>query len=415
MTGPVDEFVDRPHHLDVDADPTSVPGLTNAFSPITSRRHSRRGVLGLFLGAAALIAVDRQSAFADEAPADAPDLAATTSDAAAAPADGGDAPPAAADAPPASSPPDAPAPEAATPPPVAAKTYVVQAGDTIYAIAKRNGVSVDAILWANKMTDPNVVKVGQKLIIPPATGKLHTVKDGDTLDSLAQQYSVSKAGIVAVNGLADGATLTAGQRLLIPIPLTPGSGDPGFSPSLTAASTGDPVPVPANAGMGSPVPPLISTLAPTVVQSPNTLTAASAPGTATVTITNKKIPKLAWPFPVSPPKTGISQGFHPGHTGIDIYAPLGTQVGAAAPGTVKMAEKDPPGFTGYGWIVIVDHGDGISTWYAHLSAFAVKAGDTVKTGDNIGAVGMTGRATGPHLHFELRVNTTPVDPRLALP
>ena len=358
MTGPVDECVDRAHHLCVDVDPTSVPGLSNAGSPTTRRRHSRRGVFGLFLGVAALIAVDRQSAFAEDAPAEGTDPA-TPPDAAAASPEGTDAPPAAADAPPASSPPDPPAPEAAAPPPPAtAKTYVVQTGDTIYSIAKRNGVSVDAILWANKMTDPNVVKVGQKLVIPPATGKLHTVKDGDTLDSLAQQYSVSKAGIATVNGLADGATLTAGQRLLIPVPLTPGTGDPAFAPSLTAASAGDPVPVPATAGTGSPVPPLISTIAPMLIQSPTIITPAGAP---TVTVTNKKIPKLTWPIAVAPPKTGVSQGFHPGHTGIDIYAPQGTPIGAAAPGTVKMAEKDPQGFTGYGWIVILDHGDGIST------------------------------------------------------
>jgi murein DD-endopeptidase MepM/ murein hydrolase activator NlpD len=412
MTGPVNECVDRAHHLCVDVDPTSVPGLSSSDLPTTRRRHSRRGVLGLFLGAAALVVVDRQRAFAEDAPAEGADPA-TPPDASAAPPEGGDAPPAAADAPPASSPPDPPAPEAAAPPPPAtAKTYVVQTGDTIYSIARRNGVSVDAILWANKMTDPNVVKVGQKLVIPPATGKLHTVKDGDTLDSLAQQYSVSKAGIATVNGLADGATLTAGQRLLIPVPLTPGTGDPAFAPSLTAASAGDLVPVPLGAGTGSPVPPLISTIAPMLNQSPTIITPTGAP---TVTVTNKKIPKLTWPIAVAPPKTGVSQGFHPGHTGIDIYAPLGTSIGAAAPGTVKMAEKNPTGFTGYGWIVIVDHGDGISTWYAHLGGFSVKAGDVVKTSDTIGTVGMTGKTDGPHLHFELRVNATPIDPRLALP
>jgi murein DD-endopeptidase MepM/ murein hydrolase activator NlpD len=375
------------------------------------RRHSRRSILGFFVGAAALIAVDRHTAFAESATSDAADPA-TPADASAAPSD---AAPADTNAPAANAPADQPVPDAvASTPPATPKSYTVQTGDTIYSIAKRNGVSVDAILWANKLTDPNVVKVGQTLVIPPATGKLHTVKTGDTLDSLAQQYSVSKAGIVAVNGLDDDATLTSGQRLLIPVPLTPGSADPAASPSLMAASTGDPVPVPSGAGTGSPVPPLISTIAPTLIQAPNTLTAAST-GTTTVTVTNKKIPKLAWPIAVAPPKTGVSQGFHPGHTGIDIYAPMGTPIGAAAPGTVKMAEKDPTGFNGYGWIVIIDHGDGISTWYAHLSAFAVKAGDVVKTGETIGSVGMTGRVTGPHCHLELRINTTPIDPRLALP
>jgi murein DD-endopeptidase MepM/ murein hydrolase activator NlpD len=409
MTGPQDEFVGREHHNCVDVDVTSSAQFLTSIVPGASRRHSRRGALGLFLGVAAFIAAERHSAFADDSTPDVTSTQATPDAPSDAPTDG-DAQPAPADAAAAPAPADAAPADAtvATPPPAVAKTYVVQTGDTMFSIARRNGVSVDAVLWANKLTDANVVRVGQKLVIPPATGKLHIVKDGDTLDSVSQLYSVAKPGIVTVNGLADGATLTAGQRLLIPMPLSA----PAGGPSLTAASASDPVPVPSGAGSGSPVPPSSSTLGSTLVQSPGIMTATGAP---TVTITNKKVPKLTWPIAVAPPKTGVSQGFFPGHTGIDIFAPQGTAIGAAAPGTVKMAEKDPSGFTGYGWIVIVDHGDGISTWYAHLSGFSVKAGDVVKTGDKIGEVGMTGRTTGPHLHFELRVNTTPIDPRLALP
>ncbi|MCC7371768.1 MAG: LysM peptidoglycan-binding domain-containing M23 family metallopeptidase [Chloroflexi bacterium] len=309
----------------------------------------------------------------------------------------------------------APAPEtAAVPPaPTVPKTYTVQASDTMFSIAKRHGVSVDALLWANNLTDPNVIKQGQQLVIPPSTGKLHVAKDGDTLDSLAQTYSVSKTGIAAVNGLAEDATLKAGQRLLIPV--KSGNGDPAFTPApVAAASAEEPVPIPqipTNAGTGSPTPPLISSIAP-VIQVPGVMTAM---GTPTVTVTNRKVPKLAWPVPNNPPKSGVSQGFRPGHTGIDIYTPEGTPIKAAAAGTVKMAAKNPDGFSGYGWIVIVDHGDGISTWYAHCGSFSVKDGDKVKAGDVLGAVGMTGRTTGPHLHFELRVSTSAVDPRLALP
>jgi len=373
----------------------------------------------LIASVAALIAIDRERAYADEAPMDGDGAPAMTDEASppdAGPApDSADAPPAATDAPAAASPAANPEPAASTTPaaPVTSKTYVVQTGDTMYSIAKKNSVSVDAILWANKLSDPNTLKVGQKLTIPPATGKLYVAKDGDTLDSLAQANSVSKAGIAVVNGLDEGASLTAGQRLLIPVSTKPSSGDPSSAPApLAAASASDSVPLPTNAATGSPVPPVMSNIAPMLVQSPGIITPTGAP---TVMVTNKKIPRLAWPIVVAPPKTGVSQGFHPGHTGIDIFAPEGTAVGAAASGTVKMAEKDPTGFTGYGWIVIVDHGDGISTWYAHLGGFAVKAGDKVLTGDKIGQVGMTGRTTGPHLHLELRVNTTPIDARLALP
>lgn len=279
----------------------------------------------------------------------------------------------------------------------------------MYSIAKKHGVSVDALLWANNLTDPNVLKAGQQLTIPPSTGKLHITKDGDTLDSLAGTYSVSKSGIAAVNGLAEDATLKSGQRLLIPV--KGGNGDPAFTPApLQAASAEEAVPIPQNAGTGSPTPPLISSIAP-LIQVPGVMTPTGAPS---VTVTNRKVPKLAWPFPINPPKSGVSQGFRPGHTGIDIYAPEGTPIKAAAAGTVKMAAKNPDGFSGYGWIIIVDHGDGISTWYAHCGSFSVKEGDKVKAGDIIGAVGMTGRTTGPHVHLELRVSASAVDPRLAL-
>lgn len=358
------------------------------------------------------MAVERRSAYAAEA--------SSTEDVTASPApDGSDSPPAeapAVEAPPA----EAPAAEAApatetaavASPPVTPKVYAVQTGDTMYSIARKHGVSVDAILWANNLTDANVLKQGQKLTIPPATGKLHVAKDGDTLDNLAQTYAVSKSGIAAVNGLAEDATLKAGQRLLIPSSTKPPATDPTFAPTqLAAASSSEPVPIaPPDAGTGSPTPPQMSMVA-SLLQTPSIFAATGAP---TVTVTNKKVPKLAWPVPITPPKSGVSQGFRPGHTGIDIYTPEGTQIKAAAAGTIKMAEKSPDGFNGYGWIVIVDHGEGISTWYAHCGGFNVKAGDKVKAGDTLATVGMTGRTTGPHLHFELRIGTTAVDPRLAL-
>ena len=281
----------------------------------------------------------------------------------------------------------------------------------MYSIAKKHGVSVDALLWANDLKDPNVLKAGQKLTIPPSTGKLHVTKDGDTLDSLASTYSVSKSGIAAVNGLSEDASLKTGQRLLIPV--KGGSTEPAFAPGsvpVMAAAAEEPVSIPQNAGTGSPTPPVISAIAP-VIQVPGVMTATGAPS---VTVTNRKVPKLAWPIAVNPPKSGVSQGFRPGHTGIDIFTPEGTTIKAAAPGTVKMAAKNPDGFSGYGWLVIVDHGDGISTWYAHCGSFAVKEGEKVRAGETLGTVGMTGRTTGPHLHFELRVSASAVDPRLAL-
>ncbi|WP_457566831.1 M23 family metallopeptidase [Burkholderia vietnamiensis] len=101
------------------------------------------------------------------------------------------------------------------------------------------------------------------------------------------------------------------------------------------------------------------------------------------------------------------------HTGVDLAAPTGTPVDAAADGVVSFVGTDPGG---YGHYVIVDHADGYSTYYAHLSAYArgLKVGETVKQGQRIGSVGMTGAATGPHLHFEVRIANDPVDPLVTL-
>jgi len=354
------------------------------------------------LGTAAVIVVERRGAFAQES-----SLAAMPTESA---PPSGDAPPSEAPAA------DAPPVEA---PPIAPTTYAVQAGDTMYSIARKHGVSVDAVLWANNLSDANTLKAGQKLVIPPSTGKLHTVKDGDTIEALALTYSVSRSGIATVNGLSETVALKPGQRLLIPVSVKPPAGDPAFIPApLQAASSEEPVPIPQDgspipedAGTGSPTPPSTSALSSMFSATPGIMTPTGAPR---VTITNRTISKMDWPISVNPPKVGVSQKFRPGHTGVDIYAPQGTTIKAAAAGTVKMAEKNPDGFSGYGWIVIIDHGDGVSTWYAHCGSFDVKTGDKVKAGDSLGTVGMTGRTTGPHLHFEVRIAASAINPELAL-
>ncbi len=94
------------------------------------------------------------------------------------------------------------------------------------------------------------------------------------------------------------------------------------------------------------------------------------------------------------------------HSGIDIAAPVGTGVIAPADGVVVFADFD----AGYGRMIILDHGHGITTRYGHLSSFAVIAGQHVHRGDIIGYVGLSGRSTGPHLHYEVRINDTPVNP-----
>ncbi len=94
------------------------------------------------------------------------------------------------------------------------------------------------------------------------------------------------------------------------------------------------------------------------------------------------------------------------HTGVDISAPIGTPIRATADGTVRTADME----SGYGREVIIDHGHGLATCYGHMSGFAVVAGQTVIRGQVIGYVGHSGRTTGNHVHYEVRIHNTPVNP-----
>jgi murein DD-endopeptidase MepM/ murein hydrolase activator NlpD len=94
------------------------------------------------------------------------------------------------------------------------------------------------------------------------------------------------------------------------------------------------------------------------------------------------------------------------HRGIDISSPYGTRVVAPADGVVRFADM----INGYGRAVVLDHGQGITTLYGHLSGFGVSQGQLVHRGDTLGYVGQSGRSTGPHLHYEVRIFNTPVNP-----
>lgn len=107
------------------------------------------------------------------------------------------------------------------------------------------------------------------------------------------------------------------------------------------------------------------------------------------------------------PTSGLyTQYFGGGHTGIDIANKVGTPIYAYKSGTVSYAKWQ----NGYGYLVKIEHGDGISTYYAHLSTFNVHEGDSVAAGQQIGQMGSTGWSTGPHLHFEIRINNVPTNP-----
>ena len=130
-----------------------------------------------------------------------------------------------------------------------------------------------------------------------------------------------------------------------------------------------------------------------------TLPAPTGSGTLTLPVAGP----VTSPFGARTSPTTGAQEFH---EGIDIGAAQGTPIRAAASGTVTFAGQ----MSGYGNVVIVQHAAGLQTRYAHQSAMSVTAGQTVAAGDVIGAVGATGEATGPHLHFEVRLNGVAVDP-----
>ncbi|MBV8160936.1 MAG: M23 family metallopeptidase [Acidimicrobiia bacterium] len=123
-------------------------------------------------------------------------------------------------------------------------------------------------------------------------------------------------------------------------------------------------------------------------------------------------PALNWPVPG---RITSPFGDHRNHPGVDLHAAMGDPVAAAGDGTVVLAGMAPAGFAGYGNLVMIDHGGGIATLYAHLSRVDVTMGEVVRQGQLLGAVGATGVATGPHLHFEVRVDNKPTDPVPWLP
>jgi murein DD-endopeptidase MepM/ murein hydrolase activator NlpD len=247
------------------------------------------------------------------------------------------------------------------------QSYTVQPGDTVLAIAGRFGLQPETIQWSNPGLEMNadLIRPGDRLNILPVDGVLHTVGSGDTLTSLATKYKVTVEDIVNYpnNGLTDvNAQLTVGKQLVIP------HGTKPFVQQQAVAYTGGAVPTSAKIGSGS----------------------------------------FGWPASGS-----VNQTFWSGHPAVDIGAWTGSPVAAADGGYVAVATGGWNG--GYGNHVIIDHGNGFATLYAHLNSIYVKPGENVTRGEQIGSVGNTGNSTGPHLHFEIRYQSAPRNPLNYLP
>lgn len=245
-------------------------------------------------------------------------------------------------------------------------TYVVKPGDTIFGIAAQFGIKPETIMWANGRfveDNPDLLRVGQELIILPVDGVYHQVGKGDTIEKIAATFKVEPSAIVnyPLNNLdKDDPQVQVGQWLIVP------GGTKPYVPRRVVAYEG-PIPQEANKGTGS----------------------------------------FGWPASGS-----ITQGYWGRHRAIDIGSWEGAPVTAADSGFVIAAGWDS---NGYGRMVLIDHGDGFQTLYAHLKVFYVKVGDSVAKGQKIGEVGATGNATGPHLHFEVRQNGVQRNPFGFLP
>ena len=242
--------------------------------------------------------------------------------------------------------------------------YVVQQGDTASSIAAAFGVSINTILWENNLSSTTTLRLGQKIRVLPTSGVGHTVRSGETLARVAKLYGVESEIILRANNLGSPEEIRAGQKLIVP-------GGRKISPVVQPKTTTTRV------------------LARFIPQAP-----IGAPGG-----------RFLWPTTVR----RLTQYFNWRHTGVDIAGPLGTPLFAAEEGVViKAAASGWNG--GYGKMVIVDHGDGVTSLYGHAQQLLVSQGEHVNKGQTLALMGSTGRSTGSHIHFEVRVNGRRANP-----
>jgi murein DD-endopeptidase MepM/ murein hydrolase activator NlpD len=246
-------------------------------------------------------------------------------------------------------------------------TYVVQEGDTLSSIADKYGLQVSTILWENNITESTKLKPGQELRILPVDGIRHKVSRGETIFTVAKKYGLEdeaeaqKIVNYPFNEFLNDETfeLATGQFILVP---------DGVKPN---------VPAPARTTRA---------------------TGRQTPDAGSVTATGN----FVWPA-----SGKITQSFVFYHKALDIANRAAGPILAADAGVVVTSGWSS---SGYGNHVVVDHGNGYTTLYAHLSVLQVRAGQRVNRGDVLGQMGSTGRSTGTHLHFEIRQGGSLINP-----
>lgn len=283
---------------------------------------------------------------------------------------------------------------------VAASTYVVQPGDTLSLVVRKTGAGADAIADKNDLKPPFVLRPGRQLKIP--AGRFHTVRKGQSGIAIGRAYGVEWSRIVELNHLQEPFTLREGQRLLLPnvrevARMTLEQRAAAFTVDLTDIATGG---EPAVAPKAQPV---AATPSPARTLAPTTAVAEPAADFAG---------RFAWPLQgkIIRPYGPMANGGR--NDGINIAAPSGTAIGAAADGAVMWVGQHPA----FGNVVLVRHGKGWVTIYGNADKLLVKRGQAVKLGQAIARVGMSGSsATEPQLFFEVLQGRKPVSPMGLLP
>ena len=243
--------------------------------------------------------------------------------------------------------------------------YTVQPGDTTSQIAEQFGITVNTLLWENNLTAYSLIRPGDKLTILPTSGIRHKVKSGETIAKLASTYGVEPEKIISFNKLASADDIQIGETLTIP--------------------------------GGKKIAPAVSTYAVRTFTQP---AAAPTPAPRVVSASGEMI----WPTSCR----RITQYFRYLHSGVDIACPFGSPIYAADDGVITKAEDGWNG--GYGTMITIDHGNGKESLYGHLSSLYVKVGEEVEKGQDIAAMGSTGRSTGSHVHFEVRTGGSRQNP-----
>lgn len=238
--------------------------------------------------------------------------------------------------------------------------HEVADGETISSIAVDFGVSTETITWENDVGADDKLKPGQKVKILPVSGVSHKVEAGDTIYSVAKKYRANAQAIIdfPFNNIGSEFALTTDDTLIVPDGALPEKPKP--APTQYLARENIPV-----ADLGSA--------------------------------------RFGWPA-----SGQLAQYFAWYHPGIDISNLAGGSIHASDSGTVIVAGW--PDGSGYGNRVIIDHGNGYTTLYAHMSAIYVSAGQQVAKGDVLGMMGSTGRSTGTHVHLEIRQNGVALNP-----